>query len=583
MSRSLHLSVAATLCLLAAACAAPTRPAATGPGERVLRPQASPTPRPKASGPTSPGTEGNYATPGPSTPAPTPVPSPGAVVYRPLKGEPAASGKTVLKGSIYRTDGTKAERGPKVTITGKGGGTLTVDVEAGTFEFPNVTPVGLAVSVSVDWYGMGPRTQTVSLTQGNVHVLNFGEPETETEAFALSSHPEISKVTPSATAKDVAGDKIALVLTVSEALTEVSAKNLASSLRLLPLNDTAVGGGAAPPDLSASGPADALKPVQTKPDAFPYFIRFFDWKTEAAKEVLTPKRFLEQEASTSLDAAVRNVSVNFGVPLLNNGLTPGRYQLALVHDPERPIKDVDGNLLGTDTTGKLNTQPAAGEFLNNVFLSPFIGPEAFKRDDMNTRWDSTHTNAVTFTLAPDKTPPSLAGAAVRVHTGEAGSQHKQGAGTYFEFTFSEPIVALASQGVSRDSLRDLANYTFAVGLNQEYLSSTALLSGGKKQGAAPLISLKTSVKNFGSAGDSELGKEFRLVEDPAAKVTVDISGLNRVTIHVANTELFHAPNAKALMTRVEGVHDPANNAIAATEADKPANQPRVLIAYPQTP
>jgi hypothetical protein len=503
-------------------------------------------------------------------------------VFRPLQGEKNASGKTTIRGQVYRADGSKIERGPKVTMLTAENAERTADVENGFYEFSEITGLSGNLTLTVDWYGTAPRTQRVRIARGNKYQLNFGEPATETEAFGLTSQPEIVKVTPNQSSKDVAGDRIALTLTLSEALNDVAIKNLVSALRLAPANDSAVGGAAAPPDLSAAAPADVMKAITTKPDEFPYLIQFFKFGQVEGKEALVPTTLFDATAGYTVDGSARNLAVTFGAPLLN-GQAPGRYQLLLASDPTRPIKDVDGNLLGTDASGKLNTSPPAGEFLNNAFLSPYIGPETFKRDNADSRWDSIHVNAVSFNLMPDKTPPTITAFAARVVDPENAETGEKGAGTYFDFTFSEPIVAIGPNGsVSRDSLKDIANYTFAVGLNPEYLASTALLSGGKKEGVAPPILLKTTMERFGASGDKELGKEFKLVQDGAARLSIDIRSLTKVTIHVENAKLFDRLNGKAIMARVEGVHDPANNPVPAAVADKLENQPRGAIAYPTT-
>ncbi|MEB3328821.1 MAG: hypothetical protein VKQ33_06275 [Candidatus Sericytochromatia bacterium] len=578
-----HLRLVAA-CGLLAACATPVQPV-TAPRAEIVRRNPSPITARQSEVPSPPPSREGFTVVDPfarSSAGPTAPPSPGALVFRPLPGEKNPSGKTTLRGQVYRADGTKIERGPKVTLITPEKVERTVDVENGSYEFVDLAGLGGNVTLTVDWYGMTPRTQRVRISRGNQYQLNFGEPTTETEVYGLSSQPEIVKVTPDQASKDVKGDKVALTLTLSEALNEVAIQNLVAALRLAPANETAVGGAAAPPDLAAAAPEDVEKAIAVKADAFPYLLSFFKFGQVDGKDTLLPTTLFEATAGYTVDGSARNLAVSFGAPLLN-GKAPGRYQLLLAADPARPIKDVDGNLLGTDASGQLNTPPAAGEFLNNVFLSPYIGAETFKRDTPDSRWTSTHVNAISFSLMPDQTPPTVTAFTARVVDPDGAAAAERGAGTYLEFTFNEPIVALGPNGsVSRDSLKDISNYTFAIGLNAEYLASTALLSGGKKEGVSPPIALKTTTEGFGAGGDKELGKEFKLVEDGAAKLSVDIRGLNKLTIHVANEKLFDRLNGKAIMARVEGVHDPANNAVPAAVADKLENQPRGTIAYPAT-
>ncbi|MEB3222186.1 MAG: hypothetical protein VKS61_08930 [Candidatus Sericytochromatia bacterium] len=597
----------ATLLILAA-CAAPPTQAPTGPTE-LRRNVATPAPSSRASTAASPGflTETPAPSGQPSTaasgPPTSPVPTSGLVLtpltgtptpstsdtatplktsdFRPLVGTPNANGKTTLRGSVYKSDGTKILRGPKVRLVLADNRQREVDVLDGAFEIAGEPEIGDEVTITANWYGYAPRTQRVRLARGNDYTLNFGEPGKETEVFGLSTQPEVSAVTPVQNAKDVPGNVISLAFNLSEALNEEAIKNFVTSVRLLPANETAVDGATAPVDLSPGGPDDVLKAVAAKPEDYPYMVQFFTPGTGA--EPPKGQSFVGAVAGYGVDGSARNITVNFPVPLLN-GQSPGRYQVALVHDPARPIKDVDGNLLGTDRTGTLNSAPAAGEFLNNVFVSPFIGAATFKADNENTRWDSTHVNATAFTLAPDKTPPALAGFAVRVVKTPDLNIDTLGPGTYMDFTFNEAVVAYTKdKGVSRAPLRDVANYTFAVGLNTEYLSSTVLLSGGKGANAEPPINLPITANDFGAQGDSQLGKEFKLVADAGATVTIDVVALNRVLLFVPNTELFNRLNAKAIMARVEAVQDPAKNAVPAATADKLENQPRAAIVFPPVP
>lgn len=553
------------------ACAAPPTVKRT---EVQIRKTSSPTPRPlpslqpsAAGQPSTVEVVDPFATPsqGPATPPP-----PGTIVFRALQGERIESTKTTLSGAVYDADGKAIDRGPRVRIILSNKQEKLLDVTNGTYEMPEEALSG-DVSVTAEWYGRGARTQHVKLARGFRYRLNFGEPNTETECYALSSVPEVLSVTPIQDATKVDLQKVGLLLTLSEVLPAATLDNFVTSLRLLPANATASGEDKAPTDLSPKVGDDPSLGATVGIADFPYAVAPFTWGTPAGGvKGVVPLSLFDKKTGFTVDPGGRVVSVSFPLPLLN-GEQGGRYQLVCVADPDHLVKDSDGNVLGTDASGKLGTQPAKDKILNNVFLSPYLGTSSFKRDNVDTRWNSTHTNAVAFTLVPDTTPPKLTGVKVAVKEGE----------TLLNLTFNEAVLALGKNGtVNRNSVKDLANYTFAVGLTSAALSEGVLLTGGKKSGAAPVIALKSNATGFGKGGDSELGREFRLTSDPAAPVKVDITGLSQVTLSIPNGNLFDQDTARALVARVEGVHDPSNNPIPVTQADLRENQLRADIAYP---
>lgn len=572
----------------------PTTPKeSTGGSVSVKR---TPTPTPNGSVPTKAPTVEPTRMALPPTPAPTPTPTPappGTIFYRELVGDPSKDGKTHLHGKIFDDEGKALDRGPNITIK-SALGEVPINVENGQYVIDELKVTG-DCTITADQYGSTPRTQYVKVGKGRDYTLNFGEPETPTQVFALQNPPEITAVTPNQFSKDVDPTSISLTIQVSEALNGPNRDAFVASLRLLPLNAVSAAG-KAQTDLTALSAADVLKPTDAKLDSFDYNIGFYrlipDLKNAGAFLIEAypwDPGFPTKAQPYGIDASERTFTVNFPLPLLN-GQTPAQYQLVMVADSKHPVKDVVGNVLGTDTTGTLGTQPPDGQVINNVFLSPYIGPDSFKKDDAKSRWDSTHVNAISILYKPDTTPPAITKMGCAASVAVTVIEEKNGVKTNRELPnmteiymeFSEALeVPGPGRPISRDTVRKLENYTFAVGQNVEYLAASSLLSGGLKDKADPVIDLKSDTIGFGSDG-KVLGKEFRIIPAKPEDVSIEILPYNAVRIRVlGNDKLFDKTNANAIMVRVAGIHDPADNILPNAQADKPDAQLRSLILRTQ--
>ncbi|MEB3198088.1 MAG: hypothetical protein VKP62_12880 [Candidatus Sericytochromatia bacterium] len=571
------------LCVMTALVACRNTPtvATDPPGQVVVRkggtpkPKTTPTPQPQA-------TNSEFEVIDPFKNTPQATPSPGAIVYRPLTGTKNAAGRTTLKGSVWLSDGTKLDSGVKVVA--KSGETVkNSSVQTGEFVFDNLGLSG-NVKVTVSSLGRTPRTQLVSLQAGQDYVLHFGEPKNkQSELFAVSPVPEIVTVTKALFAKDTMTDGVDVTLGLSEALPAESVQNLISVVRLLPGSALNSGDGKAPVLLAPNQAADNNKSVDTASTPVSYSVPFFDFASTAATATLSPSKFLDaqagQELGTGDDVETRQtIRLTFKVPLVL-GKEASRYQLALLSNPARPIKDVDGNQLGTDEKGVLNTMPAAGRFLSNAFLSPFQSLDDFKPDDLNTRWASTHTDAVFLEAPADKTPPSLKAIKAYVLDSDDAKNPALKKGTYIELSFSEPMTAFTGTLAVPNAaqLQNLKNYTFAVSVNTQELEGTVLLKGAS--GTVKPLELNEKTNNFGSGGPTHLGKEF-LFTSLGEGQKIEFLTQSTVRLFLPNANLFNRLNVMAIVARVGNVPDPAGNLIDPAVADKKEAQVRTTIAYP---
>ena len=564
-----------------AACAVPTTKTDTGKsddggGKISARrtPAPSPTVDPNKPKPSPTATAQRVVTP--PTPVPTPTPErtpvpPGMIDFRPLTGNPNPDGKTTLTGAVFNNAGVKFEKDAKIIYKLKDGAEAEVTIEGGKYVLPDLKPG--SYSITATEYGSTPRTQHVSLIKGVDYTLNFGEPETDTQVYALFDKPEISEVVPDQFKADLKGDTLSFKLSLSEPATEASIRALVNNLRLAPMNAVAAGSETAPPVLAPKSHAED-GPSDVNVSAFPWSIKFFDtmdFDPAAPDNTVGTKFFTAKAAfSKTLD---QFITVTFAAPIFN-GPTPAEYQLFVVADPAHKTLDLDDKLLGTDKTGGLDTHPTdAGQVLNNVFLSPYLSPANFKKDTPETQWDSTHTNAIPLKLVPDTTAPAVTAVSVVVDGLPAPADPKvedpYPDGVHIKVDFNEPIAVVGPGGVTvRESVLKVSNYSFMVGINTAYLSDTTLSDGSIN----PEQELAWNSEGFGTGG-----VEFRVKED--ANVKVAAVGPKSVRIYIPNNKFFDLEKAKAFSVRVAGIQDPAGNVLKDEQANKLAAQPRVAIQY----
>lgn len=562
-----------------AACQTPvtTKPTTTGddtgPGKISARrtPTPAPSKDPSKATPTPTATPQRVTTVPTAKPTPTPEKTPvppGVIDFRSLTGEPNPNGKTTLTGAVYNNAGVKFEKDAKIIFKLDGATDQQVTIEGGKYVLLDLAPGSYHVTATE--YGSTPRTQYVSLIKGVDYTLNFGEPNTDTQVYALCDKPEITRVEPNQFNADLKTDALAFKISLSEPATNASIRALVNNLRLAPLNKAAGGGDTDPPVIAPKSAAED-GPTDVNVSKFPWFIKFYDvmdfepTPSDESKGV----KFYEVAAGFTVELD-QFITVTFPAPIFN-AKTPPEYQLMLVADPLHKTLDLDNKILGTDQTGGLDTHPAeAGQIINNVFLSPYLGPATFKKDTPESQWDSTHTNAIPLKFVPDIAPPAVTGLAVIVdNRPPVGDVDEFKDGTHIKVEFNEPIAVVGPGGTAiRQPVLDIRNYSFMVGINTEYLGGTTLLDGVVN----PAQELAWDTENFGTGGE-----EFKL--KPDAKIVVEAIGPRAVRIFFPNAKFLDKEKAKAFSVRVAGVEDPAGNVLPPAQADKRETQPRVLVDF----
>ncbi len=530
------------------------------------RPSVSPSPAAVSPSPDagqSPSTEPSPA----STPRPTYSPGGPEVV----DVAATADGKTRITGKIYDIDGNQMMDSNEffATLTYKDKKT-EVKLKDGAFNFDDVPTENGVALIEVTKYGYTARKRTFFLEGGNLHTVNFGEPGKFDHPYFLSNYPEIIDVEPLDGATELDNTPVKLKITLSEALTEQNRNNFIHSLRIVPLNEVAAQGATPPPDLNAGSGT----PVNV--NAFPYFI---SWPTP---------RPSSESGVELLDIPTWDQAIIVSCSKITNALTGrtkgGAYQIGLVNDPAFVVRDIDGNRMGTGGNGKLDTTVAAGEFLFNTVRSPKLGISGFDPKDRDTRWDSTHTNAATFTLKTDNEPPKPTSLTCTVVRNDEDLSKSY---TEFEVTFDTDLVVFGIRPSVTprrdtltwdDSVEKLENFTFCVGQSQLALKSTFL------NGTTNVLNVPSDRQGFGN-NPAELGKEFRIVPTAQCPVTVGFKPLASSGIRVIriwNNHKFFDNKADVVSVKVRAgeIVDPAGNRLTAELSNLSENQKIADITYP---
>lgn len=564
-----------------AACQAPTttKPAtgsddSGGGGKISARRTPTPAPSKDANAATPTPTSTPIRVTAPPTPKPTPTPAktpvpPGVIDFKSLTGNPNPNGKTTLTGAVYNNAGVKFEKDAKIIYKLDGGQEQQVTIEGGKYVLPDLAPGSYHITATE--YGSTPRTQYVSLIKGVDYTLNFGEPNTDTQVYALYDKPEITKVEPNQFKNDLKTDALSFRISLSEPATNASIRALVDTLRLAPMNKAAAGNDTDPPVIGPKSPAED-GPTDVDISKFPWSIKFFDfmdYEPAPPPDESKPTKFFDALVTYSVELD-QFINISFAAPIFNAKTAP-EYQLFVVADPAHKVMDLDNKPLGTDKTGGLDTNPAtAGQILNNVFLSPYLGPDTFKKETPESQWDSTHTNAIPLKFLPDTAPPGVVAVSVVAdNKPKVDGVEEFLDGTHIKVEFNEPIAVIGPGGTAiRQPVLDINNYSFIVGINTEYLGGTTLLDGV----VAPTQELTWDTKNFGTGGE-----EFKLKADEHIKV--EVIAPKAVRIYLPNFEFLDKEKAKAFSVRVAGIEDPAGNVLPAAQADKREAQPRATVDF----
>jgi hypothetical protein len=514
---SLAAAVAGTLSLaVLTGCPAPTAP--------VASPSAAPTTGTPSAAPTT--TPGESAAP---TTAPVASQAPNA------NASPSNLTPTTLRGKVYDEDGATLNSGAQVTVKSLNPSNpfeSTVDVISGNYVVNNV-PAGVQLEITAKRTGWTTRTRVetlLPLTSTQPNIVNFGaasyatgatQEDPEGVAYFISERPEITSVVPADDAENVDPTKLSVVLTLSEPLDTTNQNRFANALRVVPANNAASDDGAATP---VSEEATGVLPT-------------FDYVIEEGVTFLGEDA---TRATVTWDAAGQVATLTFNAPLISSDTDAADYQILLVAQTSA-IEDADGNELGDG---------AAGEFLANTFREEDLAIGTGNADV----WAATHQTATTFSLAEDDTDPQLTAVSVVELSGTSPV-------TRIQLTFSEPMAAYsdALTGYSSPTLTNGSGlFTFAVAEDIADLTDVELDGTGALVGSP-------AAENVNPASVTE-ESEFRLVDNNGTvNVSVSPTDAKVVRIEISGTTIFDDFNA--IKARVEGVEDPAGNAITETQAD----------------
>lgn len=479
--------------------------------------------------------------------------------------EPSASatqpgsnlGNTTLRGQVFDEKGALITSGARVTAKSLNPSNpfeQTVDVLNGAYVF-NEIPAGVQLELKAfrDNYTNRTRVETLlPLSSAQSQIVNFGGRRVDTDiigpAYFLSDYPEVESVTPAHEATNVDSDKISVVLTLSEPLSETNRRRFAEALRVgyVPtrgytdgVNDSQIGGTVdtdtstefdaddiARSTLSRSTPIGAgLGGDPTLSDADVTAMRYHD----PARLGL---QFLGDSANSSSvtwDAEGKVATFTYNVPFVTSNADESRYQVYLISDTNGSVI-LDGQNKGlggapaaefkwvTGTYG--NTQPIVKAFKSNRLA---ISKQEHEATGAKA-WDHTHLNGVIFSVARDEAQPQVASVSV------VGNNR-------LDITFSEPMVSLRNvvddvidiagnpltAYHSITSAVNLANYTFKVSGTQNasvstwVSASTAADGSAAKEGGTETIQLVGKASASVAAGPTSV--ELRDAKNTATVYT----------------------------------------------------------------
>lgn len=545
MNRKLSKIALMTMALALTACSptVTTPPLPSPSGGPGVTPTASPSAGPSAQ-PT-----------GQPTGQPSAAPSGPAASATPNPGDPVKAKPVVVSGMVYDEKGATVD-GALITIRSLNAAAkyeATASTSAGSWVVNNV-PEGVNVEVIATKAGWTTRKRVGSFQADAAqrNTVNFGASTSSSDAGAayfISNRPEVEATVPVHKSENQDPGMLTYKLTLSEPLSETGRKRFEDALRVFPANDAASPNAAAT-DLESATDSGVVA-VET---AYDYVIK-------------KGTTFLGDSATTATvtwNEAKTEATLSFKAPLIANDSTAAKYQVGLVagtaSDPA--IEDIEGEQLGTSDAGSLTAYPAAGNLIRNVFKEIDLALEGSPASDAE-RWNATHDSVATFKVKKDELAPELKAVAVST----------VGNDTRIALTFSEAMVAFDdTDGYSHASLADLAKYSFAVGEAASDLTLTL-----KGDAGAPNVNPGTEALYGDQAADEE--KEFRLVDEDGTvnngqsqagdiAIEVDPRDAKVVWITIEGRENWFDSNMGAIKARVEGVGDPAGNAISDGDADK---------------
>jgi hypothetical protein len=429
----------------------------------------------------------------------------------------------------------------------------TVQSSDGAYVINNV-PEGANVEVVVTKDGWTSRRRIQSFQQsatGQRNELNFGganASDPQSAAYFISDYPEIAATTPEHDERNVDPTRLIFKVTLSEAIDEDSRDAFERNFHLFPVNAAAGGGESVDVEASEKADPDGTLATAVTLTQLPYTL------AEGATFLGSPVN----KVKATWNAAGTEMTLTFDGALQTGRDEAGRYQAALFNIAFDKIEDAKGNVLGTDAANRF-TLPGPNELIRNVFRDP---------DLSGSTWAATHKSAVGFQVKKDDVDPKLTG----VSTVEDDNDLR------IEMTFSEPLATYAGSGEARidETVLNLSNYSFMVGARSGDLTSsdlegvsTLVLSGPIAEMASGLQPLQ-EFKFDGTSKEAYVvasGGDLMAFPDAAVAIEVEPDAPNMVNIWIrGGRDLFNG--YRTIKARVEGVRDPAGNAITMTDADR---------------
>jgi hypothetical protein len=474
----------------------------------------------------------------------------------------------VVQGLVYTASGAAAPDGTRVTIRSLDAARpfeSVAETAAGSYAMTNV-PYFTQVAVTVSRSGWTTRRQVMVFRPRDAraltaNVLNFGtsneggvsEASQAAAPYFISNRPEITRVEPADEDASLPLDQMRFSLTLSEPLGPEARRRLASAFRLVPNNEEALS-----EDLTL--PAD----VADEPDLLGLRVASATiGGLELPYAYQQNSGFLAgaEQAEFTWDASGTSASFVLKAPVKTGKDEGGEYAFVLVQRGDTPIRDAEGNALGTDLAGEPGATRDGELILNAIAATSLALPAAVLKED--ERWARTHDSYTTFRVAKDAEAPRLS----RVLARRGYAAGLGDAVDRLELRFSEPMVAFPSL-LAPGTLR-LDSYVIATAPAEADLPGTEAM----RKAAATSVPAGAAATTFREAlGKGTVRIPSARAVDGRCRLAFDLRDARTLTLDLPVGSLPF--DAEVLAVRVgadEGtagreVADPAGNAVSAAGA-----------------
>lgn len=437
-----------------------------------------------APGPVGPSTSAAPASVAPSAAAPasvapsaqasaTAAPSalPSAAPTAAATATPApARGVGILRGVVYDAATELVPDGTTVSVTSLD---ETVPYEGTTTTSQgqyvlNGVPLGVQIAITATRPGWTSRTRVGVVRPfdpriENPNVFSFGGKISTTDrpgiSYFISPYPEIARVEPTDQDASMPVDELRFKLTMSEPLSSEARRKLAAAFMIIPNNEAALA-------------EDSGLPAAVTGDDELEDLRIGAATPVASRVIRYAYRqnsgFLDgfEMSSFTWDRAGLTATFLLKAPIKTGKSTAGEYAFILIQPDSEPIKDDEGNALGTDETGKFGAT-VLDDIIYNAIAEPSVNlTEGF--DDEEERWADTHLSFSRFSVLEDDSLPKLVAVTARRNYVDSAGE----ASDRIEMTFSEPMLAFPR--ISAPGVLSLDNYVFAAAPDEATLADVPL-------------------------------------------------------------------------------------------------------------